>query len=842
MDEDNILKKKKINNKNNYRYHHNQCNNKNYYYKKKKKNLILENNDSSEVENIISFNEVSKQEEIPKIEIPVIKAYELIKEKPLECKEMSIPEKKNKLNILSLLKISKLKYGMGLAVLLIALFGVSYSYFNYTKIDSRQADIASGEVYVKVLEDTANITLNKMYPREDEEARSRNDNYFDFTVIAKNTSETKAVLYSINFNNGANISGKTRIDPKYIKLDLQEKTNGEYSYVLGGVKLSDFSYQGIVPTETNNEITKEYRLRIWVSDEVIISDTESNASYTQQEFANLYANFNISVDSEDKEIAYSMFAKNADTTKVIDFANASSASNGQGLYILPGTESNQYPIYYYRGAIDNNNVVFGGFCWQMVRTTETGGIKMIYNGLPDIEGSGDNITYNCGTTRDIQGTIRTTTSLSSSTGYYYADDYEIVSTTGNSVTYRLKAGTNSITQVAIANATDAATNIPTISTNYPYTCKGTTDTETCTTLYKVDSYASGTNANVYSSLYRTIIGRSAFNIQHDSVSDVGYMSNTRFVYSGGAAASGSIFGKDIEWDGSNYLVIEDTEHTASTNETLDADHHYTCGTAGTTGCASVRYYYYNSGSTYYYITLSNGDLLEDALYKMTGNGSDAVKLRNNSYVLNQNNSTAKTAIDNWFRTNLTDEDDASKPNYEEYLEDTIYCNDRSYTTTGSSKTYTQSGWNPNGGSLVASLYFGTHNRFNNSYYSTTNVPNVSCPNEIDRFTVSNTNGNGALTYPVGLLTADEIILAGVGGNNASTSTYYLYTNDYYWSLSPSYYFLNGNARGFRASVSLDGSNVFNGDGLRPVVSLRPGTEFESGGNGEATSPFVVKYN
>lgn len=47
---------------------------------------------------------------------------------------------------------------------------------------------------------------------------------------------------------------------------------------------------------------------------------------------------------------------------------------------MPGTESNTNPIYYYRGAVDNNNVIFGGYCWQIVRTTDTGGIKMIYNG------------------------------------------------------------------------------------------------------------------------------------------------------------------------------------------------------------------------------------------------------------------------------------------------------------------------------------------------------------------------------------------------------------------------------------------------------------------------------
>ena len=542
--------------------------------------------------------------------------------------------------------------------------------------------------------------------------------------------------------------------------------------------------------------------------------------------------------------AYSILKKNIDTSTVINFAEPSSDTNGKGLYILKGTENDEHPIYYYRGAIDNNNVVFGGFCWQMVRTTDTGGIKMIYNGLPDITGSGNNITYNCGTTRDIQDTVMTSIRLSQSTGYYYADDYEIVSTSGNSVTYRLKQGTNPITQVAIANNTAAATNIPTIATNYPYTCQKTTADATCTTLYKVDSYDSETIANAYSSIDRTTIGRSAFNLDINSVSDVGYMSNTRYVNVSGAAASGSIFGKDVEWNGTNYLVIEDTEGTASTNETLDANHHYTCGTASTATCTSVRYYYYNIGTRIYYITLTNGELIEDALYKMTGIGSAATKAKNSSYNINVNNSTAKTAIDNWFKTNLTSEVNQSNPDYSAYLEDTVYCNDRSYKTISGNTGYPifeQNGWNKSGGDLTKYLYFGTLNRFNNSWYSTSNVPSLTCPNETDRFTVSNTNGNGALTYPVGLLTVDEMILAGVGGNNGRTSTYYLYTSDYYWSLSPILFAIY-------AYDSIVYNNVYFSNyvsypcGLRPVVSLKFGTEFESGGNGEATNPYVVKYN
>ena len=762
-----------------------------------------------------------------------------------------------------------------LAVGLISItVGVTFSFFNYTRTGGANV-LAVGRIYFNSTQGTS-INLTNVFPVKSTELEN-NANVGSVTLtITGDTTYDEGLEYLVSADQVVNtVSGKqvpigTEVtvtnlgtsDDSYFtnrggntsiyKILSKDTIKEDGELVVGYITKGATGVNGTVTikafidankiaiTDTPDENSE------WQQERTVFSTTEWNSLQSSGLSFKLKVEANEGVWVEEPLTSYGVMQSNADTITLINFANTSSDTNGKGIYVLPETESDAYPIYYYRGAIDNNNVVFAGFCWQMVRTTETGGTKMIYNGLPDIEGSGDNITYNCGTTRDIQDTIKSTTDLSSSTGYYYADDYEIVSTTGNSVTYRLKSKTNPITQVAIADATAASTNIPTIATSYPYTCRQTTDTATCTTLYKVDSYASGTNANVYSSLDRPIIGRSAFNSRYQSVSDEGYMSNTKFPYSTSSWTTNALFASDATW------VTDHYELSDASVTTPDTTHHYSCNQAGANAtCTSLRYVYYVSGTSKYYITLTNGDLIEDALYKMTGNGDAETKARNSSYNLNVNNSTAKTAIDNWFRTNLTSEVDANKPNYSAYIEDTIYCNDRSYKTTGSSNTYTQSGWNKSGGSLSTYLYFGTHNRYNNSWYSTSNVPavkntgvvpNIACPNETDRFTVSNANGNGALTYPVGLLTADEIILAGVSGSGSGNSSYYLYTNDYYWSLSPSY-FSNYNANEFYASnSSLGNSNVSNSNGLRPVVSLRLGTEFESNGDGTGTNPYVVKYN
>ena len=106
------------------------------------------------------------------------------------------------------------------------------------------------------------------------------------------------------------------------------------------------------------------------------------------------------------------------------------------------------------------------------------------------------------------------------------------------------------------------------------------------------------------------------------------------------------------------------------------------------------------------------------------------------------------------------------------------------------------------------------------------------------FDDDHSNGNGDLDYPVGLLTADEIMLAG-GGWNAN-DTYYLYTGQNYWAGSPS------NLHGVGAyefnvytTGNLDLYNVTYTYGVRPSVSLKPGFSI-SGGNGTVENPYIVR--
>ena len=182
---------------------------------------------------------------------------------------------------------------------------------------------------------------------------------------------------------------------------------------------------------------------------------------------------------------------------------------------------------------------------------------------------------------------------------------------------------------------------------------------------------------------------------------------------------------------------------------------------------------------------------------------------------NTNDSTIKTYLDNWYKTNISGTEN------EQYLADNIFCNDRSFFSsnsgTGAGVSYMIYNW----GSWHASK------------------SNLKCPQQNDAFTVSDTtNGNGALTYPIGLITTDEVVLA--GGWSASNNGYYLYSGSWYWASSPSYF--NDWGANVRDVYYDGGTNVYeNADlagGVRPVLNLSQ--EVLYNGDGTMNNPYHVE--
>jgi len=202
------------------------------------------------------------------------------------------------------------------------------------------------------------------------------------------------------------------------------------------------------------------------------------------------------------------------------------------------------------------------------------------------------------------------------------------------------------------------------------------------------------------------------------------------------------------------------------------------------------------------------------------------------YTLGQQHGTSKssdikTYLDNWY-ANYTDLNKTGTK-----ITDQIYCNDRTASTSNvaySTTNYTTlTSWNSKG----TTYYYGANGRVWNNPVS----PDYKCPVASDKFTTTTVKGNGKLSYPVGLISADEITFAGLPAGKTNNS-FYLYTGDYYWAGSPCD-FDNGISSEFRVIggglLYFDYVNYIYG--ARGVVSLS--SEANLIGDGTYSNPYTV---
>ena len=207
-------------------------------------------------------------------------------------------------------------------------------------------------------------------------------------------------------------------------------------------------------------------------------------------------------------------------------------------------------------------------------------------------------------------------------------------------------------------------------------------------------------------------------------------------------------------------------------------------------------------------------------YKYGTTGS----LENNR--LNTNDSTIKTYVDNWYKNNLTA--------YTKYIStEAVYCNDRE---------------------LASGSTYSTGSSFNYAPYgrlATNKTPTYNCANIKDAF--SGSNSEAKLTYPIGLMTSDEITYAGGKTYTILPSPYaWYYLNSangsitgstLWWSLSP--YRWDGSGSGVwgvDGSVNpgyLDFILVDNSFALRPTISLKSCTKWASG-DGSSSNPYIIQ--
>ena len=217
----------------------------------------------------------------------------------------------------------------------------------------------------------------------------------------------------------------------------------------------------------------------------------------------------------------------------------------------------------------------------------------------------------------------------------------------------------------------------------------------------------------------------------------------------------------------------------------------------------------------------------NVLYKVTGYSNattmivQPITYSSNSLLSAQTNTTdssIKTKLDSWYKSNFT--------SYTSYLADETFCSDRSISSGTGYK-------------MDSYTFYNAYNRLQDR-----KTPSLKCSQESDRFKVSNTSAK--LDYPIGLIQADEVALAGgrayYNDSYSPNSNYYLYNGKYFWTLSPSYfasYYSDASVWYVLPSGSLHPwYDVAYSYGVRPVINLKANTLITKG-DGSSLNPFVV---
>lgn len=173
---------------------------------------------------------------------------------------------------------------LSVLILIIAVFGISYSIWTQTFLGSKENSINTGYISFSYTEsDTNVIEINNAVPMSDENGKklTGNNNMFDFTVSAKYSG-----VSSIDYEIYATPITQT-LDSKYIKIYLTDQNDQAIT-----------GYDSVVPTYEELEdslmensktiykssldqsgVSQEFRLRIWVNSEYNMPETSKKFSF-----------------------------------------------------------------------------------------------------------------------------------------------------------------------------------------------------------------------------------------------------------------------------------------------------------------------------------------------------------------------------------------------------------------------------------------------------------------------------------------------------------------------------------------------------------------------------------
>ena len=191
----------------------------------------------------------------------------------------------------------KIILGSIIGVFIGILIGTTYAIFSYSQIGDNQ-QLITGDIYMHYKESNE-LTISNALPSNTYDPNK----YFEFTIDGKNTNTKYDIYYDINLLRGAVPDGKTesnRIQDKFIKFRLTEFINGVETEIFTNKSYTDLSsskrvHVDTISKNTREKVTHRYRLYMWISDSVVIGNTENpDKDYDITTWNNLFASIKVS--------------------------------------------------------------------------------------------------------------------------------------------------------------------------------------------------------------------------------------------------------------------------------------------------------------------------------------------------------------------------------------------------------------------------------------------------------------------------------------------------------------------------------------------------------------------
>ncbi|MBQ6687560.1 MAG: hypothetical protein IJN03_03455 [Bacilli bacterium] len=686
-----------------------------------------------------------------------------------------------------------------IVAVLLVIIGVTYAYWLVTKTQTNQNLISSGCLDITLNGEKNDIELTNQFPLSDEDGMKLTP--YEFTVT---NNCTTSVDYQVNLESIGDSTNAIKASAIKVALNDEIKlltAGGNAEPTLSEAYESNMILYGTL-AESSEETTDDtitYELRIWIDANAPIS--EMNKTFTSK--ISVTAGQGVINPYKEGTLAYDILSNygGADSISKINTKLTAGDTNttSQKEYWEP------YAKYWYGSSytFDEEN----GYTLSGVLTQAT--LEECRNG-----------TKNCG-----NYTFARTEPDYSGIEIYEITSFGTGSAVSNSdVTFKKIKATNTFANVIGDGEVGLYKAKDDLGTSYYF--RG--DVENNHVKFGVES--------VYQIVYNSdeiVFETKKVDKQFSNMEEC--MNSEEFKNADAETDLDVWCARDTEATEESYILfydvggyetkkITDTAKFSNSLECLSSDKYNTL--TGVYGEENVWCEKTGEGNPIYWrIVRINGD----GTIRMIFDGNSAIvetKYNNNydnskyvGYTYNdgtgkQADSTIKGLVDSWYKDNLSEK-------YGKYIADGIFCNDREIAE----KVEVYPG--------LYHEYYAPYNRLNNL------SPQLTCPNKNDRYTVNDKIGNGLLTYPVSLITADEVMFAGSLLNSNTSNDHYMFSDT--WTISPA----------FQAAESYIHAYYSIGNGkladkylawtydVRPVINLKADVKFTGNGRIDTNSPYEI---